>query len=527
MIANKMDSVLKKCETQTLSMLAEYQGIETKRIWTNEPDREWPKKLTNTLLDCGVPILNLITRQALIISKKGDIRLLQRRLDDLVSLSNNKFYAFPFKDVPICWRMLYTDASILKVCSIVLRDRGETSHEKTEPNQKTNHDWIDKVIEILDSAIIMAGAPGIARQEWIMEFFELMHPICEAISESNPPEGRSLKRRKVNNEIPDDCFPHSNSFIPPIPHPIKRISQPSLVAFEKHMHQPQYPSLGPEPLIIEDALSHWPALDSRPWSKPSYLLSQTLRGRRLVPVEVGRSYVDENWAQKIIPFSNFLRDYILINPNRNENSNSENGKSALSKYAEEGVSPPKSTGYLAQHSLFTQIPSLRSDISIPDYCYITPPPPHPSSPLHQAHASLPPLPEPILNAWFGPPGTISPLHVDPYHNILTQVVGRKYIRLYAPRETACLYPRGVEDGGVDMGNTSRVDVGVVEGWDVDEGAEVEDEDEKKQQAFPRFKEARFVDCVLEEGQALYIPVGWWHYVRSLSVSFSVSFWWND
>lgn len=35
-----------------------------------------------------------------------------------------------------------------------------------------------------------------------------------------------------------------------------------------------------------------------------------------------------------------------------------------------------------------------------------------------------------------------------------------------------------------------------------------------------------MDCILEEGEMLYIPPKWWHYVRSLTMSFSVSFWWS-
>jgi hypothetical protein len=192
------------------------------------------------------------------------------------------------------------------------------------------------------------------------------------------------------------------------------------------------------------------------------------------------------------------------------------------------------TGYVAQHDLFAQIPALRVDICVPDICWVDPPPPHPSSPLAGKHAENAKLAEPLLNAWFGPTGTISPLHVDPYHNILAQVVGRKYVRLYGPRETGRLAPRG-EEGGVDMGNTSLVDVGAWEGWDGvpeeegEDGSETGTEEERRERYRERFKgfgEAKYVDVILEEGEYLYIPVGWWHYVKSLSVSFSVSFWWN-
>jgi lysine-specific demethylase 8 len=44
--------------------------------------------------------------------------------------------------------------------------------------------------------------------------------------------------------------------------------------------------------------------------------------------------------------------------------------------------------------------------------------------------------------------------------------------------------------------------------------------------FPKFAEAPYLECLLKPGDMLYIPPKHWHYVRSLSVSFSVSFWWQ-
>ena len=107
------------------------------------------------------------------------------------------------------------------------------------------------------------------------------------------------------------------------------------------------------------------------------------------------------------------------------------------------------------------------------------------------------------SAWFGPAGTVSPLHFDPYHNLLTQAVGYKYIRLYSPACSARLHPRP------ELSNNSRINLD-----DVDAGK------------YPGFDETPFLHCVLGPGEMLHIPRGWWHYVRSLSRSFSVSFWWG-
>ena len=96
---------------------------------------------------------------------------------------------------------------------------------------------------------------------------------------------------------------------------------------------------------------------------------------------------------------------------------------------------PEEVGYLAQTQLFDQIERLAQDIRVPDYCGLS---------LNDDGDADDDLPPPKVNAWFGPKGTLSPLHWDPEHNLLAQVVGSKYIRLYSPEESHRLYPHDVK-----------------------------------------------------------------------------------
>lgn len=100
--------------------------------------------------------------------------------------------------------------------------------------------------------------------------------------------------------------------------------------------------------------------------------------------------------------------------------------------------------------------------------------------------------------WFGPKGTITPLHHDPVNLILTQVSGRKLIKLISPQQTPLMYNH--------IGVFSKVDG--------------ENPDYNK---YPLYKEAKIIEVILEPGEAIFIPVGWWHHVKSLDVSISVSF----
>ncbi|DBA03708.1 TPA: hypothetical protein N0F65_004125 [Lagenidium giganteum] len=255
--------------------------------------------------------------------------------------------------------------------------------------------------------------------------------------------------------------------------PIMRVSLPSLEEFRTRFMQTN------TPVIITNAMEAWPALGRndprRSWRCLEYL--RKTAGLRTVPVEVGSSYLEDDWGQTLMTLNEFLDTHIL--PQEEQPNEGEDHKR---------------TGYLAQHHLFEQIPSLGRDIMTPDYCAI---------PRDESDDTAD-VDDVAVNAWFGPRNTVSPLHHDPKDNLLCQVVGKKYLRLYAPCESDKLYP--VE--GL-LSNTSQVDV---EQPDLDE--------------FPRFSTATYIDCVLAEGEMLYIPPKWWHFVKSLSTSFSVSFWWT-
>lgn len=506
----------------------------------------------------------------------GDLIL--KRLDDLLSIAYSRFYAYLYKDLPLCWRQLYTEATILKfsylwlsldnhgwsqrkIMNVNVNHAAASSPPASSPSDIAAEDTLDEMIRTLDLALILAGAGGENRgRAWINKAFKLLEcvagvtdrirqvPAVNVDHETaldipvtgagcpEPPTKRAkvnvLTRDAIDKWDDQPSFSTLEPFTPLVSCPIPRVSADDvdISTFQRYLDTSPR-NIGPEPLVIVGLVEQWPAQRDRPWNKPSYLLSRTLGGRRLVPVEIGRSYVDEGWGQKIVKFGDFLADYLdaTLAPSSSSGTAGDQNQHASS--------PIRPMAYLAQHQLLLQLPYLRDDISIPDLCY-TAPPPHPIDPSKDQ----PELDEPMLNAWFGPPGTITPLHTDPYHNLLVQVVGRKYVRLYAPHQSARMCARGKE-GGVDMGNTGSWDVGVVEGWDPkpvvdvdddddDEGGEEEQEEseghtaDRKARKDSYYKDIPFVDCILEPGDTLYIPIGWWHYVRGLSVSFSVSIWWN-
>lgn len=216
------------------------------------------------------------------------------------------------------------------------------------------------------------------------------------------------------------------------------------------------------PALLLNTVTHWPALQK--WRNLNYI--HKLAGNRTVPIEIGSNYTTDEWSQQLVKIRDFLQRQFANTDNEIE--------------------------YLAQHELFDQIPALKADIRIPDYCTL-----RTSDCENTRHVSI--------KAWLGPKNTISPLHYDPEHNLLCQVFGRKHIILAAPTDTPNLYPHDTEM----LCNTSQLDAAQLD-----------------YEIFPLAAQATFYNVTLQAGDCLYIPPKWWHYVRAESASFSVSFWWS-
>ncbi len=111
----------------------------------------------------------------------------------------------------------------------------------------------------------------------------------------------------------------------------------------------------------------------------------------------------------------------------------------------------------------------------------------------------------ITNFWFGGAGCVSPLHFDKSHNFLYQIFGRKELILFTPDDTKYLYPDS-------QANFTHISLINPDNPDLD--------------LYPLFKEAQAYRIVLDPGDVLYLPLYWWHQVRSLDLSISINYWWH-
>ena len=99
--------------------------------------------------------------------------------------------------------------------------------------------------------------------------------------------------------------------------------------------------------------------------------------------------------------------------------------------------------------------------------------------------------------WIGPKGTITPLHHDENFIIHAQIRGRKKWKLISPLHFSDVYNNLAVFSKVDIENIDY-------------------------EAFPLMRNVNVLEVIVEPGEAIFIPLGWWHGVVALDEVVSLS-----
>lgn len=106
--------------------------------------------------------------------------------------------------------------------------------------------------------------------------------------------------------------------------------------------------------------------------------------------------------------------------------------------------------------------------------------------------------------WIGSKDTCSGLHSDLKDNIFLQVCGTKTVYLVPFEDTPYVYPYidNIVNSQIDCENFSPSE-------------------------FPKFMKARVCRVTVSPGDMMFIPKGWWHYLKSCTPSISVNHWFGQ
>ncbi|MEQ8786490.1 MAG: cupin-like domain-containing protein [Pirellulaceae bacterium] len=210
------------------------------------------------------------------------------------------------------------------------------------------------------------------------------------------------------------------------------------------------------PVVLTKVLQKWPALER--WT-PKYLRSRC--GERLVEIQANRESdpryeIDSDAHKTSMKFSNVID---LIESGRESNDYYMTANNADINGA-------------ALRELWDDIDALPQ--------YLDP---------QQADGST--------FFWYGPAGTVTPLHHDLTNNFMAQVRGRKLIKLISPAHLPLIYNHHHCYSRFDLDNIDY-------------------------EQFPLFRQVTVHEITLHPGELFFLPVGWWHYVRGLDVTITIT-----
>lgn len=243
---------------------------------------------------------------------------------------------------------------------------------------------------------------------------------------------------------------------------IARIHKPTREEFEQHFLYPQ------KPCVITGEIDDWKALSS--WTI-DYLKSTI--GDKIVRCRISNSdYFDNYHQHRQIQLSVFL-DWILATEQANSWDTLFVKKNKMKYFV----------GSLDIPSYFSE---LLSDITIPNYF-------NPKLLISN-------------NLWIGRGNNRVNLHYDLFHNFNAQIVGQKHWVIFPPKQSSLLYPHPWYSRFFWCSQVN-----------------INQPDFKK---FPNFREATPLEVIINPGEILFLPVGWWHSPIGVGMNIAVNFWWR-
>jgi ribosomal protein L16 Arg81 hydroxylase len=212
-----------------------------------------------------------------------------------------------------------------------------------------------------------------------------------------------------------------------------------------------------QPVLMTDSCDRWPALSL--WN-PAYLVEKL--GSTEVEVMAGRESdpeyeINSNDHKFMMPFDEYV--------------------------AKIGAESRSNDTYLVANNKLLATEAalpLWDDFSL-DERYLGPDP-------NRTHAFL----------WFGPAGTVTPLHHDSVNVLFNQIDGWKHFILIPSLEIHRVYNNLAVYSDVDP---LKPDL----------------------EQYPLFADVQQIHLDVGPGQTLFIPVGWWHHVEATEASISISF----
>lgn len=252
---------------------------------------------------------------------------------------------------------------------------------------------------------------------------------------------------------------------------------PLTVTASPHFHAVQLPRMAASSREVV-----WTFIDAASPAVFTHDIAKTGVGRLLMPSDLRRAFQDESVTVSVSQDGAFRSQTGLEVLERRHMPFAD-----FATYVENSNQQTSERLYLSQFPLDTTPVILGSDVATPSYI------PDRSSLVNK-------------NLWFGPAGTISPLHFDRSHNLLHQHWGHKHVVMVDPSYFHPLKPGSKNSVSPHV---SSLDL-VTAGFNID---------------FSRLN-APCLEIILEPGDVLFVPAFWWHHVISIDIAISINYWWR-